>query len=164
MWWYRSAAHDLQRLRPHDARAALAADAACAQPWLASAPAALLVAARPERAASRYGPARGERYVLMEAGCAAQNALLAAEQLGFGAAWVGAFHDDGVRDAVGLPPGLRPLALLPFGKAAPPAGGAAAHAAALREEAAQEGPPAGEAQQTQQRRAVPIRDTEHDID
>jgi SagB-type dehydrogenase family enzyme len=166
VWWYRSGAHDVQRLRAFsDGAASLASARACAQPWLAAAPAVLLIAAAPQRTVARYGPERGERYVLMEAGCAAQNVLLQAEALGLGAAWVGAFHDNGVRDVLGLPPGLCPLAVLPVGRrAAPDAGhaGAAAHAAAMRDA----GSPAeqGGAGGAQQRRVVAVRDAEHDID
>jgi SagB-type dehydrogenase family enzyme len=92
VWWYRPGAHDVQRLRSWPGvRASLAAPDACAQDWLAGAPAVLVLAAAVERSQSRFGPARGERYALMEAGCAVQNALLMAEALDLGAVWVGAF-------------------------------------------------------------------------
>jgi SagB-type dehydrogenase family enzyme len=174
VWWYRSGAHDVQRIRTFsNGAASLASDAACAQPWLAAAPAVLVIAAAPQRTVARYGAERGERYVLMEAGCAAQNVLLQSEALGLGAAWVGAFHDDGVRDALGLPPGLRPLAVLPVGRRAPPGAphaGAEEHAAAMRDAATAAGGGGGgvgspaEQGGAQQRRVVAVRDTEHDID
>ncbi len=152
VYWYRSAAHDVQRLRGDaSARARLASDAACAQPWLAAAPAVLLIAAEPARTTERYGVQRGERYVAMEAGGAAQNVLLQAEALGLGASWVGAFHDGGVRDALGLPPSLVPLAVLPVGRRTPPDAphpGGQQHAAAM---AAAVG-------------TGPARDTQHDFD
>ena len=160
VWWYRSAAHDVQRLRGWPGvRAALAAPEACAQPWLAAAPAVLVLAAAVERSQSRYGPSRGERYALMEAGCAVQNALLMAEALGLGAVWCGAFHDAGVSAALGLPPALSPLAVLPVGRPAPPGApheGEKAHEEAMRA--------AADAQRAQQPRRVAVRDTEHDID
>ena len=150
----------MQRLRNWPGvRAALAADEAAAQPWLAAAPAVLVLAAAVERSQSRYGPARGERYALMEAGCSVQNALLMAEALELGAVWVGAFHDRGVAAALGLPPALRPLAVIPVGRVAPPGAphdGEKHHKAMMMRAAAQE--------QAQQPRRVPVRDTEHDID
>jgi SagB-type dehydrogenase family enzyme len=152
VYWYRSAAHDVQRLRGDaSARARLASDAACAQAWLAAAPAVLLIAAEPARTTERYGAQRGERYVAMEAGGAAQNVLLQAEALGLGASWVGAFHDGGVRDALGLPPSLVPLAVLPVGRRAPP-----------------EAPHVGDQQHAAAMAAAvgtgPARDTQHDFD
>jgi SagB-type dehydrogenase family enzyme len=162
VYWYRPNAHDVQRLRDWpSAREALAGDAACAQPWLAAAPAALVVAAAEGRTAAKYGAERGRRYALMEAGCAVQNALLQVEALGLGAAWVGAFHDEGVTAALGLPPQLRPLAVVPFGRRAPqdaPHSGERQHADAMR--AALTGA-AGEAPGAQR---VAVRDTSHDID
>jgi SagB-type dehydrogenase family enzyme len=96
VWWYRSGAHDVQRIRTFsNGAASLASDAACAPPWLAAAPAVLVIAAAPQRTVARYGAERSERYVLMEAGCAAQNVLLQAEALGLGAAWVGAARGRG---------------------------------------------------------------------
>ena len=158
VWWYRPEAHDVQRLRSWPGvRAALAADGACAQPWLAAAPAVLVLAAAAERSQSRFGPERGERYAMMEGGCCVQNALLMAEALGLGAVWVGAFHDQGVADALGLPPALRPLAVIPVGRVAPPPHeGEKQHEAMMRAAAAEE--------QAQQPRRVAVRDTEHDID
>lgn len=160
VWWYRPEAHDLQRLRNWPGvRAALAADDAAAQPWLAAAPAVLVLAAAVERSQSRFGPARGERYALMEAGCSVQNVLLMAEALELGAVWVGAFHDEGVANALGLPPALRPLAVIPVGRAAPPG---APHEGEKQHEEAMKA--AQHAAQAQQPRRVPVRDTEHDID
>ena len=136
MWWYRPNTHDLRRVRDWAAvRSTLAVDAACSQPWLAAAPACLVLAAAVGRVTERYGAARGERYALMEAGCAVQNVLLQAEALSLGAAWVGAFHDEGVASALGLPPALRPLAVIPVGHRAPPGApheGEAQHAAAMQ--------------------------------
>jgi SagB-type dehydrogenase family enzyme len=160
VWWYRPGAHDLQRLRNWPGvRAALAADDATAQHWLAAAPAVLVLAAAVERSQSRFGPARGERYALMEAGCSVQNSLLMAEALELGAVWVGAFHDQGVANALGLPPALRPLAVIPVGRVAPPGApheGEKQHEEMMTRAAAETA--------AQQPRRVPVRDTEHDID
>jgi SagB-type dehydrogenase family enzyme len=66
------------------------------------------------RESEKYGQ-RAERYVAMEAGHAAQNVLLQATALGLGAVPVGAFHDDRVQKALGLPDSHRPLYLIPVG-------------------------------------------------
>lgn len=68
----------------------------------------------PARTQPRYG-SRAERYVLLEAGHAAQNLLLQATTLDLGAVPVGAFNDDDVSRILGLPSGERPLYLIPVG-------------------------------------------------
>ena len=40
---------------------------------------------------------------------------LCAADLGLGACWIGAFDPELARDALGLPPGIVPLALTPLG-------------------------------------------------
>ena len=68
-----------------------------------------------ERTTSRYGR-RGERYVHMEVGHAAQNLLLQAATLGLGATPVGAFDDAEVSRLLHLPVGETPLYLIPVGR------------------------------------------------
>jgi nitroreductase len=63
----------------------------------------------------KYGR-RGERYVKVEAGHAAQNILLQAVSEGIGAVPVGAFYDEDVRKALGLPSDHEPLYLIPLGQ------------------------------------------------
>jgi SagB-type dehydrogenase family enzyme len=75
----------------------------------------LVLAAVLERTTVKYG-ARGERYVHIEAGHAAQNVLLQAAALELGAVMVGAFDDERVRGRLGLDGAQRPLALLPVGR------------------------------------------------
>jgi len=58
---------------------------------------------------------RGERYVKVEAGHAAQNILLQAVSLGIGAVPVGAFYDDAVHGVLSLPADHEPLYLIPLG-------------------------------------------------
>lgn len=90
--------------------------------WLAEAPLAFVIVGNP--AVSKYW--------LQDATIAASNVWLAAVELGLGAAW-GAIHhsedpeecrrrEQAVRDAVGIPPELRPVAVLGIGfpAAAPP--------------------------------------------
>jgi len=81
---------------------------------LRQAPAIFVIAAVYERTEAKYGE-RAERYVHMEAGHAAQNMLLQAVALELGAVPIGAFYDDLVQDALGLPADHRPLYLIPVG-------------------------------------------------
>ena len=86
------------------------------QPCVASAPAVFVLAAVHARTEARYGRVRSPRYVDMEAGHAAQNLLLEATALGLGGVPVGAFEDEEVRSALGLPRDQRPVYLVPIGK------------------------------------------------
>lgn len=110
--------HSLETLGGADLRAALA-DAALAQEWMARAAAVVVIAAVFSRTEQRYGD-RAERYVLLEAGHAAQNVLLQATAMELAATPVGAFHDEHVQATLGLPGDHEPLYLIPVGH---PAGG-----------------------------------------
>ena len=109
-------AHALEWRQAHDRRSELAR-AALGQPWVARAPAVIVLTAVPERTAVKYG-ARAERYVAIEVGCACQNVLLQATALGLGAVPVGAFTDEAVARVLALPAGERPYLILPVGRAA----------------------------------------------
>lgn len=92
--------HSLDVLRPGDAAGALAEH--LVQGDLARAAAAtLVVSAVFFRSTFKYGD-RGYRFVLLEAGHLAQNALLAAEGLGLAAAPVGGYFDRAVDRFLGL--------------------------------------------------------------
>ena len=67
-----------------------------------------------ERTLRRYGD-RGERYVHMESGHAAQNLLLMAENLGLGSVVIGAFNDNEVSSILGSE-NHEPLLLIPVGE------------------------------------------------
>lgn len=111
---YAPHAHRLVPVRGEDVRRALAA-AALHQDWMAGAPAIVVLAAVPARTRAKYG-GRAMRYVWIEAGHAAENALLQAEDLGLGAVAVGAFDDERVARVLDLPAGTMPLLLLPVGR------------------------------------------------
>lgn len=106
----------LELLQKGDRRAALAA-AAMGQSWIADAALTLAFAARYQRTTGKYGK-RGIQYVHIEAGHAAQNALLTAVALNLGAGEVGAFDDRRVASVLGLSRDETPLYLLPFGLSA----------------------------------------------
>ncbi|MEN6319505.1 MAG: SagB/ThcOx family dehydrogenase [Syntrophaceae bacterium] len=90
------------------------ASAALGQQCMRESPAVIVITAVYERTARKYGN-RGERYVKVEAGHAAQNILLQAVSLGLGAVPVGAFYDDQVRNVLNLPADHEPLYLMPLG-------------------------------------------------
>ena len=115
---YEPRGHRLSVRSDRDLRRALAR-AALGQECVARAPAVFVIAAVRARTEAKYGPARSPRYVDMEAGHSAQNLLLQATALGLGGVPVGAFEDDGVQAALGLPRDHRPLYLVPVGKPRP---------------------------------------------
>jgi SagB-type dehydrogenase family enzyme len=116
---YEPARHSLSVIIQSDARAAVHR-AALEQEPVRGAPAVFVVAAVYARTVQKYGEERSPRYVHMEAGHAAQNLLLEAAALGLGAVPIGAFHDQEVQEALGLPPDYQPLYLIPVGHPSSP--------------------------------------------
>jgi SagB-type dehydrogenase family enzyme len=110
---YRPQQHTLEMLHAGDRRERLAG-AALGQHWVADSAAVLIITALYERTTRKYGE-RGKRYVHIEVGHAAQNALLQAASLGLGAAVVGAFDDSALASLLDLPTPEQPLYLLPVG-------------------------------------------------
>ena len=100
-----------------DTRKALAA-ASFGQSFVASAPWVLVFLADPEASRRIYGSRGAELYALQDATIACAYAHLAAASLGLGSVWVGAFAPAEVAKAVGIPPALVPVALLPIGSPA----------------------------------------------
>mgnify|MGYP001485690454 CR=1 FL=1 len=93
-------------------------EAALGQASVRGAPAVIVIAAVYERVTGKYGK-RGERYVILEAGHAAQNIHLEAAALGLGSVPVGAFQDRSVHAVLGLHPDEEPLYLIPVGEPRP---------------------------------------------
>ncbi|MBU4225016.1 MAG: nitroreductase family protein, partial [Chloroflexi bacterium] len=54
---------------------------------------------------------------VQDATIACTYAMLAATALGLSTVWVGAFEEDAVREALGIPQELLPVAMLPIGYA-----------------------------------------------
>ena len=71
------------------------------QEFVTTAAAVVLLVAAFERTVAKYGE-RGYRLVLLDAGHAAQNVLLSAEQVRLGAVAVGGFFDDSLAGDLGL--------------------------------------------------------------
>ncbi len=107
--------HSLRMLRSGDLRREVY-DVSLEQESILQAPATLVFSAVFQRTEQRYGVQRTPRYIHMEVGHAAQNVLLQAVALGLGAVPVGAFHDDRLHDALGLPDDHQPLYLIPVGR------------------------------------------------
>jgi len=101
-------------VRSAEGRTALA-KAALGQAHVAEAPVVFAICAVPERSARRYGDRGRSLYALQDTAALATTLLLAAEALGLGACWVGAFDEDRVARVLALPPDERPVALLPVG-------------------------------------------------
>ncbi len=91
------------------------AKAAWNQDFLAQAPVVLIFCTHPARSTTRYGKRGQQLYCLQDSTIAVAYAQLAATALGFATCWVGAFDDEGVTRAIGLPPGQQPVAILPVG-------------------------------------------------
>jgi SagB-type dehydrogenase family enzyme len=72
-------------------------------PFVAEAPAILCFAAVFDRTQAKYGP-RGYRYVLIEAGHAAQNLCLAAADEGLSTLCMGGYRDGALNRLLGLAP------------------------------------------------------------
>jgi len=111
---YIPAEHALTRTLDHDPRKALSS-AALNQSAVAHAPILIVMSAVFERTTGKYG-ARGDRYVHMEVGAAAQNIYLQAGSLDLGTVYIGAFHDDQLKKALQLERQEQPLGLMPVGK------------------------------------------------
>ena len=106
--------HSLELVKTGDLRSELAT-AALGQKWVRDAPASLVIGGVVARTAERYGD-RAERYMLMEAGHAAQNVFLQALSCHLGSVMIGAFQDDELSDLIGMKNGERPLAIIPVGR------------------------------------------------
>jgi SagB-type dehydrogenase family enzyme len=106
--------HELVKVGDGDRRADLIT-AALSQESIEEAPAAIVITAIYERTTVKYGE-RGIRYVHMEVGSAAQNVYLQAVSLDLGTVFIGAFHDQEVKQALNLPADEQPLCIMPVGR------------------------------------------------
>lgn len=118
VYHYDPRAHALTPLIAGDVRPELAG-ASLGQSCVAEGAATLVFAAEFARTTGRYGQ-RGEQYVQIEVGHAAQNVYLQAASLGLGTVAVGAFERDAVSELLGLPGAFVPLYLMPVGRPAAP--------------------------------------------
>ncbi len=89
--------------------------AALDQSFIEEAPVVIVVCADQKRSAWGYGQRGATLYCLQDTAAATQNLLLATHALGLGACWIGAFREEGVRQALNLPIDVRPVAIVPVG-------------------------------------------------
>jgi SagB-type dehydrogenase family enzyme len=111
---YKPERHELLKISDGDKREELAR-AARGQQSIRGASAVLVISAVYERTTIKYGE-RGNRYVHMEAGHAAQNVYLQAVSLNLGTVVIGAFADDEMKKAANLTVREQPLYLMPIGR------------------------------------------------
>ena len=90
--------------------------AAYNQDFIGQAPVTIVICANAEQSAARYGERGRELYCLQDTAAAVENILLASVALGLGACWVGSFDEKGAAQALNLPGGHRPVAIVPVGK------------------------------------------------
>ena len=85
------------------------------QGFIAEAPVCLVFCADPARSAATFGERGARLYAVQDATIAAAYAQLAIVAAGMGSTWVGYFDEAQVRSALGLEPGLVPIALMSLG-------------------------------------------------
>ncbi|MCD1293918.1 nitroreductase [Methanocella sp. CWC-04] len=88
--------------------------AALGQTFIMEAPVCIVSCANTPRSASKYG-SRAAMYAIQDASIAVMNMMLMARDLGLGTCWVGAFDENKVAEILGLPDGVRPVAIVPLG-------------------------------------------------
>lgn len=87
------------------------------QPQVMDAAAVIVVMANTAKANDHYQERGAQLFCIQDAACATQNMVLAAEALGLGSCWVGAFDEQSVQVLVEAPPHFRAVSLLCLGYA-----------------------------------------------
>lgn len=113
VYHYIPAKHALEQTLTGDKKPSLVR-ASLGQSFISEAPVCLVITAVFARTREKSG-ARADRYVILEAGHAAENVLLQATALRLSAVPVGSFWDDVVASTLKLPPEHDPLYLIPIG-------------------------------------------------
>ena len=111
---YNPVKNDLNLVKEGDVRRSLAV-ASLGQSSVSDGAIDIVIAAVYERTKVKYG-SRGERYVHIEVGHAAQNICLQATALGLGLVTVGAFDDAAVAKVIGMSQDESPLYVIPVGR------------------------------------------------
>jgi nitroreductase len=91
--------------------------AALNQTFLEQAPVVIVVCANLSASENGYGSRGATLYCIQDTAAATQNIHLAAYSMGLGTCWVGAFNEEDVKQALGIPKGIRPVAMIPVGHA-----------------------------------------------
>ncbi len=115
IYHYEANSHSLSLYKSADLRPDLAR-ATLDQKFIIEAPVCIIICAIYHKTSYRYGE-RGERYVHIEVGHVGENIHLQAVALGLATVEVGAFHDEEVRKVLGVEEQIKPLYIMPLGKA-----------------------------------------------
>jgi len=90
-------------------------EAALGQTFIEEAPVVIVVCADEARSSQGYGLRGKTLYCIQDTAAATQNIHLTAYSLGLGTCWVGAFREEEARAILKIPPGIRPVAIVPVG-------------------------------------------------
>ena len=120
LYRYQNSDHSLAELEKGHFSGLLEAAAIGQQPWLETAAAVIVLAGNIEAMNRHFAEQpplkqRGERYVYMEVGAAAQNVQLQATALDIAMVLVGGFDNEAVKSLLKLPTDIEPCALLCVG-------------------------------------------------
>lgn len=85
------------------------------QEHVREAPVCIVVLGDRDKARRKYDDRGVDLYMIQETAAAMQNMLLMAENLGLGAAWVGAFDEESVSNLLDIPKKLRPMSIITLG-------------------------------------------------
>ncbi|MFX1564000.1 MAG: nitroreductase family protein [Promethearchaeota archaeon] len=85
------------------------------QDFIAEAPVVFVICRVPNESSWRYGDRGGNLYSFQDTATMGENLLIAANSMGLGACWVGAFRDEEVAKAINCPKGVYPVAIIPVG-------------------------------------------------
>jgi SagB-type dehydrogenase family enzyme len=107
--------HSIEKVSDEDVRSKIVR-AAWGQSFIGQAPVSIVISAVKSRVTNRYG-SRGNRYIDIEVGHAAENLHLQAVVLGLASVPIGAFTDDEVKKILGLPRDTDPIYIIPVGYA-----------------------------------------------
>ena len=111
IYHYLPKTHEIELIKKGDYSKELM-KAALDQEYVEAAPVNMVITAIYERTTGRYGD-RGIRYVHMEVGHVGENIYLQCVSLGLGCVVIGAFHDDQVKEILGVDEA--PLYIIPIG-------------------------------------------------
>lgn len=111
---YKPEGHKLKRIAEGDKRIELY-NAALSQSAVKDAAVVIIFSAVYERTTEKYGE-RGERYVHIETGHAAENVYLQAVSLNLGTVVIGAFDDNEIKKIANMEDEEQPLYLMPVGR------------------------------------------------
>jgi SagB-type dehydrogenase family enzyme len=110
---YRPQEHSLEQVKSADLRKQLSS-AALGQDWVAEAPCSIVIAGSVRKVAAKYG-SKATTFMLLEAGCVAENIQLQAVALGLVSVPVGAFDIKNVNKVCQLPGELESLLIVCVG-------------------------------------------------